>query len=84
MSVFLGIDVGTSGTKTLAMRSDGRILATSTVEYPLSNPRPGWSEQNPEHWWQATVKSVRSVLKLAKIKQPMTEDDVVPADEAVA
>ena len=62
------IDVGTSGTKTLAMRRDGRILATATVEYPLSNPRPGWSEQDPEDWWQASLKSVRAVLKKGKIK----------------
>jgi xylulokinase len=50
MSVFLGIDVGTSGTKTLAIRGDGKILASATVEYPLSTPKPGWSEQDPEHW----------------------------------
>src|SRR5579872_6104575 len=68
MSVYLGIDVGTSGTKTLAMRADGKILATATVGYPLSHPRPGWSEQNPEDWWQATIKSVRMVLKAGKIK----------------
>src|SRR5215467_13771522 len=68
MSVYLGVDVGTSGTKTLAMRGDGRILASATANYLLSHPRPGWSEQNPEDWWQATVKSVRAVLKLAKIK----------------
>jgi xylulokinase len=63
MSVFLGIDVGTSGTKTLAMREDGAILAKHTVEYPLYTPKPGWSEQNPEDWWQATVQSVQAVLK---------------------
>ncbi|MBI3863325.1 MAG: xylulokinase [Planctomycetia bacterium] len=68
MGVYLGIDVGTSGTKTLAMRSDGKILATATAEYPLSSPRPGWSEQDPEHWWQASIKTVRAVLKLGKIK----------------
>ena len=63
MSVFLGIDVGTSGTKTLAMREDGAILAKDTVEYPLSTPKPGWSEQNPEDWWKATIQSVQAVLK---------------------
>lgn len=68
MSIFLGVDAGTSGTKTLAMREDGKILATATVEYPLSSPHPGWSEQNPEHWWQASIKSVRAVLKQGKIK----------------
>ncbi len=68
MSVFLGIDVGTSGTKTLAMRRDGKILASATLQYPLSSPQPGWSEQDPEDWWQATIKSVRHVLKAGKIK----------------
>ncbi|MCA9071237.1 MAG: xylulokinase, partial [Planctomycetaceae bacterium] len=61
MSVYLGIDVGTSGTKTLAIREDGTILASATVEYPLSTPKPGWSEQDPEHWWQACVQSVQKV-----------------------
>src|SRR5262245_19905666 len=68
MSAFLGIDIGTSGTKVLAMRKDGKILASATFEYPLSNPRPGWSEQKPEDWWQATVKGVRSVIKKGKLK----------------
>lgn len=68
MSVFLGIDVGTSGTRTLAMREDGAILATASAEYPLSSPRPGWSEQAPEDWWQATIRSVRAALRKGKFK----------------
>lgn len=68
MAVFLGIDVGTSGTKTLAMREDGKVLASATAEYPLSSPKPGWSEQNPEDWWKATVDSVKKVMKAGKIK----------------
>ena len=68
MSVYLGIDVGTSGTKTLAIDVDGKILASATKEYPLSSPKPGWSEQNPEDWWQATVRTIRRVVKQAKLK----------------
>ena len=68
MTVFLGIDIGTSGTKTLAMREDGQILANATVEYPLYSPKPGWSEQDPADWWDATVKSVKKVMKTAKLK----------------
>ncbi|MGB0738922.1 MAG: xylulokinase [Planctomycetaceae bacterium] len=68
MSVYLGIDIGTSGTKTLAMREDGEILASATVEYPLSSPRPGWSEQAPEDWWKASAASVRKVMKAAGLK----------------
>lgn len=68
MSVYLGIDIGTSGTKTLAMQEDGQILAQTTVTYPLHSPKPGWSEQNPEDWWQATVASVQRVMSQAHLK----------------
>ncbi len=69
MSVYLGIDIGTSGTKTLAIREDGKILASATETYPLFNPRPGWSEQSPEDWWRATVKSVQQVVHEAGLKR---------------
>ena len=59
MSVTLGIDIGTSGTKTLAIDEAGTILASASAEYPCDHPRPGWSEQDPELWWQATVATVR-------------------------
>ena len=68
MAVFLGIDIGTSGTKTLAVREDGEILASATVEYPLYSPKPGWSEQDPADWWKASVTSVKQVMKKAKLK----------------
>ena len=60
---YLGVDVGTSGTKALLMDETGRVLATATEEYPLHVPKPNWSEQNPEDWWRATVVSIRSVLE---------------------
>ena len=68
MNAFLGIDVGTSGTKTIAINESGKILADATAEYPLYNPKPLWSEQDPDDWWQATVKTVQSVVKKAKLK----------------
>ncbi len=67
MSVYLGIDIGTSGTKTLAIREDGLILASATIEYPLYSPHPGWSEQNPADWWNASIDSVKAVIHKAKI-----------------
>ena len=63
MSVFLGIDIGTSSTKTLAIRDDGEILAVASAKYPLESPQPGWSEQEPEDWWQGTVESIHKVLE---------------------
>jgi xylulokinase len=68
MSYYLGIDVGTSGTKTLLIDAAGQVLAEANAEYPLHQPRPGWTEQDPEDWWKATVKTVRSVIKKAKLK----------------
>lgn len=49
----IGLDVGTSGVKGIAISSDGKLLASATEEYPLSTPRPGWAEQDPDDWWRA-------------------------------
>jgi xylulokinase len=49
----VGLDVGTSGVKGVAIDADGRVLATAAAEYPLSRPHPGWSEQDPEDWLRA-------------------------------
>jgi xylulokinase len=68
MSVFLGIDIGTSGTKTLAIDEKGKILASATETYPCYAPKPLWSEQDPEDWWKATIASVRKVMSKAKLK----------------
>ncbi len=68
MSVFLGIDIGTSGTKTLAIDEKGNILADAMETYPCHVPKPLWSEQDPDDWWQATITSVRKVTKKAKLK----------------
>ena len=63
MRVTLGIDIGTSGTKTIAIDESGAILATAAVEYPCDHPRPGWSEQDPDLWWRASAATVRRVLE---------------------
>ncbi len=68
MNIFLGIDIGTSGTKTLAINERGKILAEATSLYPSYHPKPLWSEQDPEDWWAATVKTVRAVVKQARLK----------------
>ena len=68
MAYYLGIDVGTSGTKTLLMDARARVLATATAAHSLSAPKPGWSEQDPDEWWSATVQATRAVLRKAKVK----------------
>ncbi|MDP9135648.1 MAG: FGGY family carbohydrate kinase, partial [Actinomycetota bacterium] len=54
MSVAVGLDIGTSGLKALAVAEDGEIVGRAEREYGLSTPQPGWAEQNPEDWWRAT------------------------------
>lgn len=68
MSYYLGIDIGTSGTKTLLVTAAGEILAEATENYALYHPKPLWSEQNPDDWWTAVVKTVQTVMKKAKAK----------------
>jgi len=63
MTYLVGIDIGTTGTKTLLIDEGGRIIESTTVEYPMATPRPQWAEQDPEDWWRATILSTRQVLR---------------------
>ena len=63
MITLLGIDLGTTGVKAaLFAVDDGRVLASAFVDYPLYHPHPGWAEQNPAEWWQATLTAIRACL----------------------
>ena len=68
MGVTLGIDIGTSGTKALAIDQRGAILASALETYPCHFPKPLWSEQDPEDWWQATIRAVRKTMAKARLK----------------
>ncbi len=58
MRALIGLDVGTTAVKALAVGEDGEILARCEVPYPLSVPRPGWAEQDPGDWWSATEQAL--------------------------
>jgi len=60
--MLLGIDVSTTGAKALIINTRGEVIASATEEYPLSTPRPLWSEQNPEDWWQGTQRAIQRAL----------------------
>ncbi len=62
MELFIGIDLGTSAMKLLLMDESGVIHNTVTKEYPLEFPKPGWSQQNPEHWKKALLEGVPELL----------------------
>ncbi|HEY6452822.1 MAG TPA: xylulokinase [Steroidobacteraceae bacterium] len=59
--MFLGIDIGTSSVKTVLVDEGGAVAAQSSRPLALSRPRPLFSEQEPEDWWQATVAAVRAL-----------------------
>ena len=66
-SLYLGIDIGTSGTKTLLIDARGRVKTTATVSHPILFPKPGWSEQRPEDWWTSARAATKAVLRKAKV-----------------
>jgi xylulokinase len=61
MTALVGLDVGTTGVKAVAIDPGGAVLATAEHGYPLSTPRPGWSEQDPEDWWRASDAALTEV-----------------------
>lgn len=73
MKYVLGIDLGTSGTKTVLFDQYGTAVCSALVEYPLYQPHNGWAEQKPEDWYHAAVDTIRSVLT----KSGVDKKDVV-------
>jgi xylulokinase len=63
MDILLGVDVGTTGIKALAIRPDGTIAAERFTSYEISSPRPKWAEQNPDGWWAAFCSTVSDLLE---------------------
>ncbi len=63
----LGIDIGTSACKTAIFNRQGEVIASSSEEYQVFYPKPGYAEQNPDDWWEAVCKSIKAVLTKAGI-----------------
>ena len=68
MDYLMGIDVGTTGVKIVIIDIEGNLKATNTIEYPLITPKPGWAEQNPVDWYNATIKCIKEILKKSKVR----------------
>ena len=68
MSVYLGIDLGTTGLKSLLVREDGSICGAGYREYPISIPAAGYAEQAPEDWWRALKESLAEAMAASGIR----------------
>jgi xylulokinase len=66
MRASIGLDVGTTSVKGVALSEDGEVLRVAEEGFPLSTPRPGWAEQDPELWWRAT----EDVLAALDVPEP--------------
>jgi xylulokinase len=65
--ILVGLDVGTSGVKALAISPDGTVLARAEEGYGLSIPRPGWAEQDPADWWRASERVLAALPRTTAI-----------------
>ena len=73
MKHILGIDFGGGASKATLLSENGEIVATSTTEYPTHYPQPGYAEQNPQDWVDATCKNIHTVLE----KSGVSPEDIV-------
>lgn len=67
MNYLIGTDIGTSGTKTVLMDTNGKLIAQDTQEYDVLTPKPLWAEQWPDVWEKAVRDSIRNTVKKANI-----------------
>ncbi len=58
----VGVDIGTTGVKTIALSQDGNVLGQAYHEHHLHSPYPGWAEESPCDWWKGTVATLQTVL----------------------
>lgn len=65
MGLVLGIDVSTTATKAVLIDEAGTVVGVASAEYPFETPRPLWSEQDPELWWDGAVTAISGVLAAA-------------------
>ena len=61
-TLYLGLDIGTSGVKAILVAPSGDVVAATTSTLSLSTPHPGWAEQHPDDWWRATIQAIGDVL----------------------
>lgn len=73
MKYLIGVDVGTSATKTVLFDEECRPVAEASAEYPMYQPQNGWAEQNPKDWEEAAASTIREVMERSRVNK----EDVV-------
>lgn len=68
MNYYLGIDLGTSAVKCILIDETGKVSATTSQDYPILQPRPGWVEQRPEDWWTGTKSAIQQLMAKSTIQ----------------
>ena len=68
MNYLIGIDVGTSATKTVLFDHTGKIISSASEEYPLYQPHNGWAEQSPKDWKEAVLKTLSRVMAVSGVR----------------
>ncbi|MDX1940828.1 MAG: gluconokinase, partial [Saprospiraceae bacterium] len=63
MNYLIAIDIGTSSTRSVAFSTEGQLLCSKSVSYPIQSPQPGWQEQDPQSILDAVIKTVQKVVK---------------------
>ncbi len=61
--LYIGIDLGTSAVKLLLMNENGKIKNIVSKKYPISFPKSGWSEQNPQHWYEQSIAGIKELIE---------------------
>lgn len=67
MSYFLGIDASTTATKALLIDQDGQVIGVASTGYAYETPKPLWSEQSPDLWWQGACSSIKQLLNTTQV-----------------
>ncbi|MGB7188853.1 MAG: xylulokinase [Acidobacteriaceae bacterium] len=64
--MYLGLDIGTGGTRAVLVNAQGKLVASASAEHAgFRSPQPGWAEQDPEDWWRAAQQAIREVLAMS-------------------
>ena len=69
MNYLIGIDLGTSATKTVLFDEDGNVIASASKEYPMYQPQNGWAEQKPEDWKEAALETIAAVVRQSGVNK---------------